>query len=108
MFTLLRHFLFFPSFSPFFPFFLFFPFFFPFFPTRQDFTTKSSMNIAEATQGKYGLEVLASLVIAMQADGYVLTRSSNFSRLMNEIRVSIVNVQCGNCTEMVDLQFGVW
>ena len=52
--------------------------------------------IASASKGKYGLQVLASLLIAMEADGFVLTTTSNFSR------TNVVDVHCSGCTEMVD------
>ena len=51
--------------------------------------------IASASKGKYGLQVLASVLIALEADGFVLTTSSNLSRLINEIRTNVVDVPGG-------------
>jgi len=62
--------------------------------------------MAEVTKGRFGLECLASLVIAMEAKFFVLTTGSNFSRLINEIRTNVIDVNCGNCTQMIDLRPG--
>ena len=66
------------------------------------------VDIAEKSKGKYGLQVLASVLIALEADYYVLTTSSNISRLINEVRLSILDVICGNCTKVIDLQPEEW
>ena len=62
--------------------------------------------MAEGTKGRYGLECLASLLIATEARFFVLTTGSNFSRLINELRTNVIDVRCGNCTQMVDLREG--
>jgi hypothetical protein len=54
--------------------------------------------------GRPGLLALASLLVAMEANDFVLTTQSNWSRLMDELRLAIVNPRCGNCTTMVDLR----
>ena len=62
--------------------------------------------LADVTNGRYGLECLASIVIAAEAKFFVLTTGSNFSRLINELRTNVIDVRCGNCTQMVDLRQG--
>ena len=56
--------------------------------------------------GRYGLECLASLVLAMEANHFVLTTGSNFSRLMNELRSNVIDPRCDNCTTFIDLRNG--
>jgi hypothetical protein len=63
---------------------------------------------ARNTQGRSGLIALGSLLVAMEADLFVLTTQSNWSTLMNHLRTQIVDPQCGNCTDMIDLRPGVW
>eukprot|EP00980_Cylindrotheca_fusiformis_P002996 scaffold692_cov118-Cylindrotheca_fusiformis.AAC.18 len=60
------------------------------------------------TRGRAGLVALGSLLVAMEADYYVLTTKSNWSTLMNHLRRTIVNPQCGNCTAVIDLRPDVW
>ena len=61
---------------------------------------------AEKLQGKTGLIALGSLLVAMEANDFVLTTKSNWSRLMNEIRKNIIHPRCNQCTTMIDLQYG--
>jgi hypothetical protein len=65
-------------------------------------------HMALKLRGKPGLVALASLLVAAEANDYVLTTSSNWSRLINEIRQNIVNPRCGDCTRVIDLQPGEW
>ncbi|KAG7357548.1 hypothetical protein IV203_002236 [Nitzschia inconspicua] len=60
--------------------------------------------MARQLNGKPGLLALASLLVAMEGNDFVLTTGSNWSRLMNELRRAIVDPRCGNCTTMIDLQ----
>lgn len=60
------------------------------------------------TRGRAGLVALGSLLVALEADWFVLTTQSNWSRLMDELRRTIVDRQCGNCTKMIDLRPGQW
>jgi hypothetical protein len=60
------------------------------------------------TRGRAGLVALGSLLVAMEANAFVLTTKSNWSTLMNHLRKTIVNRQCGNCTTAVDLRPDVW
>ena len=54
-------------------------------------------------QGRNGLIALGSLLVAMEANDFVLTTASNWSRLINEIRKNILDPRCNNCTSMIDL-----
>lgn len=61
---------------------------------------------AEKSKGRAGLVALASLLLSIEADDYVLTTGSNWSRLMNELRKNVLNPRCNGCTNMVDLSPG--
>ncbi len=63
---------------------------------------------ARNTNGRAGLVALASLLVAMEADMFVLTTKSNWSTLMNHLRTNIVDPRCNNCTTMIDLRPGGW
>ena len=63
------------------------------------------ISAAYASQGRAGLQSLAALLISLEANRYVLARGSNWSRLIDELRKSIVDSRCGNCTKMIDLRF---
>lgn len=60
------------------------------------------------TKGRAGLVALGSLLVAMEANDFVLTTKSNWSRLMNELRKNVLDPRCGNCTRMIDLRPGEW
>jgi hypothetical protein len=64
--------------------------------------------ISRELNGVTGLWSLGSLLVAMEANDYVLTTSSNWSRLMNELRKNIVNPRQNDQTKMVDLKYGEW
>jgi hypothetical protein len=63
---------------------------------------------ARNTQGRAGLMALGSLLVALEAKYFVLSTKSNWSRLMNELRKTIIDPRCGNCTKMIDLRPGAW
>ena len=63
---------------------------------------------ARNTKGRAGLVALASLLVAMEANMFVLTTKSNWSTIMNHLRTNIVDPRCRNCTEMIDLRPGIW
>lgn len=63
---------------------------------------------ARNTQGRAGLVALASLLVALEANFYVLTTASNWSRVMNQLRQNVLDPRCGNCTRVVDLRPGEW
>ena len=52
--------------------------------------------------GKVGLWSLGSLLVAMEANAFVLTRTSNWSRLMDELRKNLLEMR-GIQTYMVDI-----
>ena len=54
-----------------------------------------------------GVQALASLLVALEANDFVLTTSSNWSRLMNELRQSVLEGR-GISTRLIDLQPGEW
>ena len=64
----------------------------------------SMLHAAVDSNGRVGLESLAALLIAMEANRFVLVNGSNWSRLINELRKNIVNPRCNNCTKLVDLR----
>lgn len=64
------------------------------------------MDAAYESKGRAGLQSLGALLISLEANRYVLATQSNWSRLINELRKSVVDSRCGNCTKMVDLRYG--
>jgi hypothetical protein len=60
--------------------------------------------MAQSSDGVIGRTSLVALLIAMEAKYYVLTSGSNWSRLIDELRKGVVDVDCGNCTVMIDLR----
>ena len=61
-------------------------------------------SIAEKLRGKIGLVALGSLLVALEANDFVLTTASNWSRLINELRKSVLDPRCNNCTKLIDLR----
>ena len=55
------------------------------------------------SRGAEGTDALASLIVAMESENYILTLTSNWSRLMNELRTIFVDRLCGGCTRMASL-----
>jgi hypothetical protein len=78
------------------------------FSDARDGSYNGNPRMAQNLQGRPGLVALASLLVAMQADDYVLTTSSNWSRLINELRKNVLDPRCDNCTRLVDLSPGEW
>lgn len=64
--------------------------------------------MSQDLKGRPGLVALGSLLVAMEANDFVLTTASNWSRLMNELRRNVLNPRCRNCTRLVDLKHGEW
>jgi hypothetical protein len=62
--------------------------------------------ITKELNGKPGLWALGSLIVAMEANHFVLGTTSNWSRLMNELRKNVLDPRCGNCTTLIDLEEG--
>ena len=46
---------------------------------------------------------LIALLLSLESQYFVLTTASNWSRLVNELREAITDVDCGGCTDVVDL-----
>jgi hypothetical protein len=67
---------------------------------------QSMMDAGELTKGRTGLESLAALLVSMESNRFVLTRASNWSRLIDELRKNVVDPRCDNCTKMIDLRPG--
>ena len=63
---------------------------------------------ARNTKGRAGLIALGSLLVAMEANKFVLTTKSNWSTLMDHLRTQIIDPRCDNCTEMIDLRPGIY
>ena len=71
-------------------------------------TPEDNNKITDMTSGKAGLESFGALLLSMQANNYVVTTGSNWSRLINELRKNIIDPRCGFCTRLVDLESGEW
>eukprot|EP00977_Amphora_coffeiformis_P012877 scaffold3271_cov181-Amphora_coffeaeformis.AAC.4 len=54
--------------------------------------------------GSPGLAGLASLLVAMEANDFVLTTASNWSRVINELRKTILAARLGRELRMIDLR----
>jgi hypothetical protein len=74
-------------------------------PTNPSKGSHNMMSAADSSQGRAGLESLAALLISLEANRYVLATGSNWSRLINELRKSVVDSRCGNCTQIIDLRY---
>ena len=74
---------------------------------QKDAVGKPQMD-AKRRNGASGRHSLIALILSMQAKLYVLTRGSNWSRLMDEIRVSILDNRagCQRCTDVISLNRG--
>ena len=59
--------------------------------------------MSKSLQGQPGLVALASLLVALQANNFVLTTQSNWSRLINELRKNILDPRCDSCSQLIDL-----
>jgi hypothetical protein len=57
-------------------------------------------------QGRPAISALASLLLSLEANTFVLVTKSNWSRMINELRQAVIDPQCGNCTVMTDLSYG--
>ena len=61
-------------------------------------------NDAMATRGRAGTQSIIALLLALNARYYVLSTASTWSRLINNIRLRVVDRECNGCTDMVDLR----
>lgn len=55
-----------------------------------------------------GIPALGSLLVSMEANDFVLTTGSNWSRLINELRKNVLDPRCNKCTHLVDLEPDEW
>jgi hypothetical protein len=70
---------------------------------------RRSMDHASSSGGHIGLESIISLMLSLEARFFVGTCSSNWSRLINELRDAKREPSCGyNCTDFIDLMPGGW
>jgi hypothetical protein len=58
--------------------------------------------------GRSALAAIGSLLVSMEAKHYILTLGSNWSRLINELRKTVLDLRCNNCTTMIDLLYDEW
>jgi hypothetical protein len=78
-------------------------------PFRPPSTSVNPASImAQNTRGRGGLVHMASLLVSMEANDFVLATGSTFGRVMNNIRTNIIDPRCGGCTRLVDVQPGEW
>lgn len=75
---------------------------------RQNNAYNGSPLMAQDLAGRPGLVALGSLLVSLEANAFVLTTSSNWSRLMNELRRTVLEARCRNCTRVIDLSPGEW
>ena len=69
-------------------------------------TIQSPMQMAQYTEGSQGKHSLIALLLALEGRYYVMTSGSNWSRLIDELRKNVVDVDCAGCTEYIDLREG--
>jgi len=67
----------------------------------------SPMQMAANSEGSLGKNSLVALLLAMEAKYYIVTSGSNWSRLIDELRKNVVDVQCNQCTDIADLREGI-
>ena len=59
---------------------------------------------ATSTKGHFGLVSLIVLLLSMESQYYVITTASNWSVLIEALRLGVVDPDCGGCTESIDLR----
>jgi hypothetical protein len=65
--------------------------------------TNNNPKMTKELQGRPAISALVSLLLSLEANYYVLTTKSNWSRMINELRQAVIDPRCGNCTVMTDL-----
>lgn len=63
-----------------------------------------SPKMSKSVHGRAGLITLGSLLVALEANDFVLTTASNWSRVINELRKAILDPRCNKCTTVKDLR----
>jgi hypothetical protein len=61
------------------------------------------VNTVRRLRGKPGLWAMGSLLLTLEANYYVLGTTSNWSRLINELRKNVIDPRCNHCTVIVDV-----
>ncbi len=64
--------------------------------------------MAKNTRGRGGLVNMGALLVSLEANYYILTTTSGWSRMLNHIRRGILDPRCGNCTRVIDLKSENW
>jgi hypothetical protein len=59
---------------------------------------------ATSTKGAFGLTSLIVLLLSMESKYYVITTASNWSVLIEGLRLGIVDGDCSGCSESIDLR----
>jgi hypothetical protein len=74
-------------------------------PIAPQFTEAVSTTAIGASDsgGALGLNSLITLLLSLEGRFFVLTASSNWSILINELRRGRINLGCGGCTDMISL-----
>ena len=74
-------------------------------PTKNGSIAKynAASSVSINTLGRGGLLSMGSLLVSLEANYFVLTTGSGFSRILDFIRMGMIDPRCGNCTRMIDL-----
>eukprot|EP00977_Amphora_coffeiformis_P021633 scaffold9620_cov197-Amphora_coffeaeformis.AAC.8 len=75
-----------------------------FLPHRKGNAYNGNPTMSTSLKGSPGLVALASLLVAMEANDFVLTTASNWSRLMNELRQTVLKARLDREPRMIDLR----
>lgn len=78
------------------------------FQDQRNPTYNGNPKMSKHLHGSPGLVGIASLLVALEANDYVLTTASNWSRLLNELRQTIVAPRVPQGSRMIDLRPGEW
>lgn len=61
-------------------------------------------NDAMSTKGSMGTHSMIALLLALRAKHYVLSTASTWSRLIDNVRRSVLDSSCKECTDAIDLR----
>lgn len=75
---------------------------------RPNNTYNAASVMSKNTLGRGGLVGMAALLVSLEADYFILTTASGWSRIINHLRMGIVDPHCGNCTRLIDLKPLIW
>ena len=71
-------------------------------------TPREDNSMTKFASGRAALESLGALLLSLESNYYVLTLASNWSMLINELRLNVLNPRCGSCTKMVNITGERW